>query len=461
MFSFSILKNITGLVMFSTLITCSFNCTKIENNLKLESGDVSLAGNKSKPNIILVLIDDIGYEVPQYTGGQSYTTPIMNSLSTLGMQFTHCYASALCSPSRITLMTGKYGFRNYHDWGILDTTQSTIADILHDHGYKTCVSGKWQFDGGNTSIHKFGYDAYSVFDPFQEEDSSENAENKYRYKNPAIYENSTYLPDAQTQGKYSDDIFADYATNFIKQNKANPFFIYFSFSNCHQPFSPPPNNPDFASWNPLTDVNNKKYFPDMVSYMDSKISDIVTTVNKQGLRNNTYIFVLADNGTTNTIQSKYMGRIITGGKKSTNEFGNHVPLIVIGPSIKANSFCRDIVDFTDFMPTIATLAKVPKTDWSKYGIMDGYSFSNQLLGLSATPRTSSYDYYFPFSTAPSEKRVYVQDTTYKLYDITNNNNFYNMQTDSLEQHPIPDNQLTPAEKKTKKNFQAVLASMHN
>ena len=408
-----------------------------------------------------MLIDDIGYEVPQYTGGESYATSTMNSLAGLGMQFTHCYASAMCSPSRITLMTGKYGFRNYHEWGILDTTQKTMANILKDHGYRTCVSGKWQLDGGNASIHKFGFNTYSIFDPYQEEDSSENEENKYRYKNPAIYQSSTYLPNNETQGKYSDDIFTDYAINFMQQDKANPFFIYLAFSECHKPFSPPPSSADFNSWNPLTDIPDKKYYPNMVSYMDSKIYDVINTISKQGLQNNTYIFIFADNGTPPEILSRYMGRTIRGGKGTTNEFGNHVPLIVIGPSVKANSVCRDIVDFTDFMPTIASLAKVPKTDWASYGIMDGQTFHKQLLGLTATPRTSSYGYFFANPKVPRDKRVYVQDTTYKLYDITNNNNFYNMQIDSLEQHPIPENQLTPAEKKIKKSFQSVLAGMHN
>lgn len=450
-----------GLAIILIGIIC-FSCTKINDNIVLDnSNTLSLQTSKSKPNIIVILIDDIGYEVPQSTGGESYSTPIMNSLTKYGMQFTHCYASAACSPSRITLLTGKYGFRNYHEWGILDTTQKTIANILQDRGYETCVSGKWQLDGGNTSIHTFGFNSYSVLDPFTEADSSIEDENATRYKNPVIYQNSSYLPDAQTQGKYSDDLFADYATNFIIQNKTKPFFLYFSFSECHKPFSPPPNNPDFIAWNPLTDDPKPKYFPDMVSYMDSKIYDILSTVSKQGLRENTYIFVFADNGTPREIVSQFRGRSIRGGKFTTNEFGNHVPLIVIGPTVKPNSVCRDIIDFTDFMPTVATLAKIPKQALARYGIMDGQSFANQLNGATATPRTSSYDYYFPYSNAPLDKRVYVQDTTYKLYDITYNNSFYNMQTDSLEQFPIPDNQLTPNEKNIKKNFQSVLASMHS
>jgi arylsulfatase A len=302
---------------------------------------------------------------------------------------------------------------------------------------------------------------YSVFDPFQETDSSEGAENIYRYKNPVIYQNGAYLPDAETKGKYSDDIFTKFATDFIKQNITNPFFLYFSFSECHKPYSPPPSSPDFQTWDPQVNQSNKKYFPDMVSYMDSKISTIINAVNSQGLSDNTYILIFGDNGTAPEIVSKYNGRNIKGGKGVTNEFGLHVPLLVIGPSIQPNSVCRDIVDFTDFMPTIASLANVPQIDWPNYGIMDGKTFHKKLLGTGNVLRKSSYGYYFPNSRIPSQKRIYVQDTVYKLYDISNNNNFYNLQTDSLEQFPIPDAQLSLTEKQIKKSFQNILASMHN
>ena len=230
------------LLTFSCLLILIITGCKKHDLLPGQPVNGDTTGSSTKPNIVLILIDDIGYEVPQYTGGESYTTPVMNALATSGMQFTHCYADAMCSPSRVALLTGKYGFRNYIDWGILDTTHKTIANLLRDNGYNTCVSGKWQLDGGESAIHKVGFNNYCVFDPFTEADSSDEEENKYRYKNPAIYENGTYLPADSVDGQYSDDIFSKYATNFIDQNTKNPFFIYFSFSECHMPFSPPPNN---------------------------------------------------------------------------------------------------------------------------------------------------------------------------------------------------------------------------
>src|SRR5687768_15714090 len=83
-----------------------------------------------KPNIILILADDIGYEVPTYTGGQSYSTPAIDALAKNGIQFSQCHVCPTCTPTRVELLTGKYNFRNYTGWGNMDPTQKTIANML-------------------------------------------------------------------------------------------------------------------------------------------------------------------------------------------------------------------------------------------------------------------------------------------------------------------------------------------
>ncbi len=436
-------------------------CTKINETSIAAGQQQSSATTASGMNVIIILADDIGYEVPTYTGGQSYSTPNMDMYAKSGMRFTHCYANAMCSPSRIMMLTGKYGIRNYHNWGILDTSQKTIANMLHDKGYATCVSGKWQLDGGKTSIRKFGFDEHSVFDPFEETDSLDVDENLHRYKNPTIYQNGSYLPASQTNGKYSDDIFTNYATGFIERNKSRNFFLYLSFSECHLPFTPPPNNPRYRSFDPLSDAGGNQYFPYMVSYMDSKINTIVQKVKDAGLYDKTYIFITADNGTEPRITSKYKGRKIAGGKRATTEFGVHVPLIVLGANVKAGSVNKNIVDLSDFMPTIATISGTTQASLTQYGILDGRSFYSQLTGPNIKGRDWSYCYYFPYPNNKAEKRIFVQDTTYKLYDRTNGNRFYNLQKDSLEKSPIPDSKLTANERAIKANFEKVLSGMHN
>ena len=185
--------------VMASLVICFTNCKKsIEKETHASSAEANelTAAAATKPNVIFILADDIGYEIPGYTGGQSYSTPNIDQLAQNGLQFSQCHTAPDCSPSRIMLMTGKYNFRNYIEWGTLDTSQYTIANIFHNAGYKTCVAGKWQFDGGDASIKKFGFDTYRVFLPFFTVD--EAAENAFRYKNPHIYQNAAYLPDSAT-----------------------------------------------------------------------------------------------------------------------------------------------------------------------------------------------------------------------------------------------------------------------
>ncbi len=184
----------------------------------------------SQPNIILVLGDDIGYEVPAYTGGQSYATPNLDAIARQGMQFTKCYGMPKCSPSRFELMTGKYNNRNYTAdlWGHLDLSNRTIANMLHDAGYTTCIAGKWQLDGGDNSIHAFGFDTYSVTNPFKIAEGEYEKGDLSLYKNPRIYQYGSYLPDASMQGKYGEDVNREFLFRFIdsNKNKCHPFFAH-------------------------------------------------------------------------------------------------------------------------------------------------------------------------------------------------------------------------------------------
>src|ERR1043166_6517527 len=152
-----------------------------------------------KPNIILILCDDVGYRSLTCNGGNLYATPNVDTLAQQGMRFTQCHSAPDCSPSRSMLLTGKYNFRNYTAWGVMDQNQKTIGNMMKDAGYITGVFGKWQLDGGDVSAHAFGFDEYCLFNPF-------NGSGGSKYKNPLIYTHSNYLPDSSTLNKYGPDI---------------------------------------------------------------------------------------------------------------------------------------------------------------------------------------------------------------------------------------------------------------
>ena len=97
-----------------------------------------------KQNIILILADDLGFECLGCYGGKSYNTPNLDAMAASGTQFTHAYALPLCTPTRTQIMTGKYNFRNWKAFGILDPNEKTFGHYMQHAGYKTCITGKWQ-----------------------------------------------------------------------------------------------------------------------------------------------------------------------------------------------------------------------------------------------------------------------------------------------------------------------------
>ena len=103
---------------------------------------VQSAAAPAKPNLILIMADDLGYETIGANGGTSYRTPVLDQLAKSGARFEHCYAQPICTPSRVKIMTGQYNVRNYVKFGMLDRGQTTFAHQLKAAGYATCIAGK-------------------------------------------------------------------------------------------------------------------------------------------------------------------------------------------------------------------------------------------------------------------------------------------------------------------------------
>ena len=405
-----------------------------------------------KPNIIFILGDDIGYNALTVNGGRSYSTPNLDSMARNGMNFTQCHASPMCSPSRVSLLTGKYNFRNYTQWSVMDIAQKTFGNIFKNAGYATGWFGKWQLDGGETSIRKFGFDSYCVFDPFEYCVAN-------KYKNPRIYTNGAFVPDSQNSGKYGEDIFTDSAMNFIERNKSVPFLLYYPMGLAHVPFQPTPDDAAYASWNSTT-AGDTIYYPSMIKYMDKKIGQILNKVKELGIENNTLIVYCGDNGTPANISQYIDGdSLITGGKSTTTEFGTHVPLIMYWPNtIAAGSVNNDLIDFTDFLPTFAGVANLQIP--SGYAPVDGVSFSSRLTGAAGTPRSWIFDHYNPYPGYTKLVR-WAQTSMYKLYDTSAYNKqvlFFNISKDINEKTPLADASLTPAEVAIKQQLLGVIKS---
>ena len=401
--------------------------------------------SSDKPNIILIMADDLGYECLGCYGSKSYKTPVLDGLAETGIRFEHCYSQPLCTPSRVKIMTGQYNFRNYVNFGVLDPKQKTFGHLLQNCGYATCVVGKWQLYGSvNQSAEVRGSGSMPGQAGFDEHCLWQIKDRGSRYKDPVMVQNGKTLDSLQ--GKYGPDVSCDYALDFIERHKTGPFLLYFPMAIVHSPFEP---TPDSEDWGKKT-KKNTKYFADMVAYMDKIVGRIVGKLGELGLRKNTLVLFVGDNGTDKSIRSQMAGIVIRGDKGNTTDGGTRVPMIANQPGVvPAGKVCGDLVDFSDFVPTFAeaTGAEVP-------GDMpvDGRSFMPQLRGEKGNPREWIFCYYNP-RWGKSKMRRFVRDKRWKLYA---GGELYDVQADVLEQNPNP---TGPEAAEAGKRLQAVLDSM--
>lgn len=418
-------------------------------------GIASVASAADKPNIVLIMADDLGYEALGTYGSASYKTPVLDQLAATGMKFNHCYSQPLCTPSRVQIMTGRYNQRNYKAFGILPKTEMTFGHLMQDAGYKTAVAGKWQLHGTNTKIasdkgtgylpQDAGFDEYCLWQV------TEVRKQGGRYADPLLDRSGQGVKTYE--GGYGPDISVDFILDFMEAQQDDPFFVYFPMALTHDPFVPTPDSDEWAEGDRYK--KSIKHFGEMVSYMDKSVGRIVAKLEELGLRENTLVIFTGDNGTDRDIKRSKMrdGRVIAGHKGFPDDGGTRVPLIVNWPGVVPEGVVKDdLIDFSDFLPTVVEFggATLP-TDRT----IDGRSFADQLLGKKGTPRDWVYCYYDPI-WGNFEKSVFARNQRWKLYD---DGRFYDIENDVLEQNPLNVDGLSRKVKKTQISLQTVIDSM--
>ncbi|MEA3367427.1 MAG: sulfatase-like hydrolase/transferase, partial [Planctomycetota bacterium] len=366
-------------------------------------GRAGAAGRGGKPNIVLIMADDLGYETIGANGGTSYRTPVLDGLAERGVRFDHAYAQPLCTPSRVKIMTGIYNVRNYVKFGLLDPGETTFAHLLKRAGYATCVVGKWQLQGGFDGPGHFGFDEYCLW---------QLNRRPGRYPNPGLEVNGKQVN--YTGGEYGPDVVSQYACDFIRRHKDRPLLLYYPMILTHCPFEPTPDSPD---WDPRNKGSKSykgsaKYFGDMVAYMDKIVGKILHTLDEVGAAENTLVLFTGDNGTDKPVVSAMGDRQVAGGKGKTTDAGTRVPLIVDWPAAaKGGRVCTDLVDFSDVLPTLCEAAGVPVPE--KLAI-DGRSFLPQVKGDKGNPREWTYCWYSR-SGKSKQAKEFARNERYKLY----------------------------------------------
>lgn len=408
--------------------------------LLLLLGLPSMAATAERTNVVLIMVDDWGYECVGANGGTSYRTPNLDRMAATGARGTRCYVQPLCTPTRVQLMTGQYNVRNYIHFGRLETSQTTFGQLFKRAGYATGIAGKWQLGVEEGLPAHFGFDRYCLWHYFRRAP---------RYANPGLDIDGKQVDFSN--GEYGPDIVNDYAQKFIVDNKDRPFFLYYPMMLTHNPFQP---TPDSADWDPKAigeRVNQaRRHFADMVAYTDKLIGGIVKTLADHGLSERTLVIVLGDNGTKRDVPSQMGEHTVLGGKGTARETGMHVPLLAHWPgTIRPGTVIEDLVDSTDFLPTICEAAGVTvPTDLP----IDGRSFLPPLKGQRGNPREWIYCWYSR-AGGPQATREFAMNKKFKLWT---DGRLYDLSNDIAEQHPLDTQTLSNEAAQAQKQLRAVL-----
>ena len=405
------------------------------------AGTVATPSEVAKPNVIVIMADDLGYETIGANGGTSYQTPHLDRLAATGVRFEHCYVQPLCTPTRVQLMTGQSNARNYIRFGVIDPSVTTFAHLFERAGYATAIVGKWQLGREVDLPRRMGFQEYYLW---------QHTRRPPRYANPGL-EIMGVEKDFQN-GEYGPDLLNDFACDFVKRNEDKPFLLYYPLTLTHAPYQPAPDSPD---WDPNAQgeqVNqHPRHFGEMVQYMDKLIGKLVDLLDELNIRKHTLLIFLGDNGTGGGIRSMMGDREVIGGKGKTTRAGMRVPLIVNGPGmVRSGVVCSDLVDSTDIFPTICEAAGIPIPDGL---VLDGKSFWPQLCGQPATPRKWIYCWYSPRQGADTRVTEFAFNQRYKLY---RDGRFYDCELDPEEKQPLEDSQLSEDTRQIKEMLKQVL-----
>jgi arylsulfatase A len=347
-----------------------------------------------KPNVIVVLSDDVGLSRVSCYGAAPFQTPNIDKLAATGLRFERCYSMPLCGPSRGALLSGKYPFRT----GYLGNSSSTIdpkrhpsiANVLQQAGYATCAIGKLGQSAPEDDAHApwaLGFDEYMLWMGRNTPD---------RYWNPRYCRNGEFVQGTPEQ--YGPDVTHEFLLDFMRRNKERPFFVYYSAVLAHTPFMRTPDTK-------LGTKDRAQILTDMVHYLDKQMGMLVADLDKLGLRDNTIILFTSDNGPYGEPLGTIRGQPVAGIKGDVTEGGVREPLIVNCPAlVPGGRVCPDLTDFTDLFPTVLELTGVPPPPNLK---LDGRSIAPQILGRPGNPREWVY--------AQLAGDYFIADHQFKLY----------------------------------------------
>lgn len=394
--------------------------------------------SRGPANIIFILADDLGYGDLGCYGSRAIATPHLDRLAREGIRFTQAYAgSPVCAPSRNVLLTGRHsghtrirdnspqtggeleqfagGREGGHRLSLLGSDH-TIAQLLQSRGYATGIAGKWGLAEPGTAgtPNRLGFDEWLG----------------YLNQNHAAYHYPEYLDENEgvrrlpensgdRHGAYSNDLFADFALDFIRRHTDRPFFLYLPFTVPHNLMQVPALG-DYAARDWPADA---RIYAAMVTRLDSYVGRLLAELDRLGLAQDTILFFTSDNGPLPAPRSDHLNSAgdLRGRKSSLYEGGLRVPFIVRWPGrVRAGQVSAEPCMFADVFPTLAELAGA-----SLPAGLDGQSLLPLLGGSGSLPTERPFYWEFPRERLHQAARLgrwkavrYGTDQPIELYDLT-------------------------------------------
>lgn len=337
---------------------------------------------QSKPNIVFLMLDDLGtFDLGCY--GQAHIqTPHIDSIAADGMQFLNAYAgAAVCAPSRAALMSGLHGGHaavraNAGTIPLLEG-DTTVASLLKNAGYATGAFGKWGLGDARSSgvPSKHGFDEFFGY---------LHQVHAHSYYPDFLWHNDQRI--ALNKGEYSADVIADQSLEFIRKHRGSPFFLYAAWTLPHGRFE----IPDLGVYSKKKWPEGHKTYAAMVSRADMHIGRVLGLLKNLGLENNTVVVVTSDNGAPAGSDHGYeffrSNGILRGDKGTVYEGGIRIPLLVRWPGrVKAGTVSRYPTAFFDVLPSLAEVAGVQVP-----GKVDGISIVPELTRKGQPQRDFLY-----------------------------------------------------------------------
>lgn len=384
-----------------------------------------------RPNIILIMADDLGYGDIGCFGNQDVLTPSLDKLAAEGLKFTDFHSNgAVCSPTRAALLTGRYQQRSGLEGVIyakgdtrqtgLDIDETTFADYLKSVGYATGIIGKWHLG------YRIDYNPiYQGFDFFRGYVSG-NVDYHSHVDGAGIPDWWHDLEKTEEKG-YVTDLITSYALDFIENNKDQPFCLYVAHEVPHYPFQGRGDKADrypggkFVAHGSRTD--KKGAYKEMIEVMDEGIGKIMQKVEDLGLKENTLIIFCSDNGGLRNVADN---GILRGSKGSLWEGGHRVPAIAYWPeNIAPGTTTNETVMSMDFFPTFVNLSKVDSAHRLNF---DGEDLTRLLIENKSLPDRSLFWKY--------RSQKVIRNGKWKLLVKNDTSHLYNLSTDISEQDDL-------------------------